>query len=173
MEQLTTTTTRTALKYGLIFGVVYMVYTTILYTTGQAANSALAWVSFLISAVGMVLAMKEFRTENGGFMTYGQGLGIGTMVSAVSGFIWATYSTIYNQFIDTTLRQQILDKMRSDFEEKGMEDAQIDSMIEMTEKMSSPGMSFISVVISAIIMGFIISLVVSAIMKKEKPFELD
>jgi Protein of unknown function (DUF4199) len=173
MEQPTTTTTRTALKYGLIFGVVYMIYTTILYTTGQAANSALGWVSFAISIVGMVLAMREFRAENGGFMSYSQGLGIGTMMSAVSGFISGTYSFIYNEFIDPSLRQQILDKVRTDMEDKGMDDAQIDQAMAMSEKFSTPGISFALAIVAAIIIGFIISLVVSAIMKKEKPFELE
>lgn len=173
MEQPTTTTARTALKYGLIFGVVYMIYTTIIYVTGQAANTALGWFSFVISIAGMVLAMKEFRAESGGFMTYGQGLGIGTMMSAVSGFISAIYSFIYNEFIDTTLRQQILDKVRTNLEEKGMDDVQIDQAMAISEKFSGPTFSFLFPIIGGIVGGFLLSLVVSAIMKKEKPFELD
>jgi len=167
------TTTRTALKYGLIFGVVYIIYTTIIYVTGQAANALLGWISFAISIVAMVLAMRAFRTENAGFMSYSQGLGIGTMTSAVSGFISATYSAIYKAFIDPDLRQQILDTTRAKLENDGTDEAQIDQIMAWTEKLSSPGLGFGLAVIGATIAGFIISLVVSAIMKKEKPFELE
>lgn len=168
-----TTTTRTALKYGLIFGIVSIIYNTMLYVTGQVSNSWATWLIFVISIVGMVLAMKAFRDENGGFMSYGQGLGIGTTLAVVSSFISTTYSLIYTQFIDTTINQQVLDKARTDMENSGMEDAQIDQMMAFSEKMMSPGLSFSISIVAAAIFGFIISLVVSAIMKKEKPFELE
>ncbi|MCU0340968.1 MAG: DUF4199 domain-containing protein [Spirosomaceae bacterium] len=167
------TTARTALKFGLITGVASIVYTTILYVTGQAANTALAWFGMIISIVVMYLAMKEFKEDNGGFMSYSQGLGIGTMMSAVSGLMGAFYNYIYNEFIDTTLRQQILDKTREQLEERGMDDAQIDAAMEMSAKFSSPAITFIFVILGAIIIGFIISLIISAIMKKDKPFELE
>lgn len=168
-----TTTTRTALKYGLIFGVVSIIYSTMLFVTGQVSSSWASWLIFAISITGMVLAMKAFRDENGGFMSYGQGLGIGTTLAVVSSFISTTYSLIYTQFIDTTINQQILDKTRTDMENRGMEDAQIDQAMAFSEKIMSPGLSFGVSIVAAAIFGFIISLVVSAIMKKEKPFELE
>jgi hypothetical protein len=117
--------------------------------------------------------MKEFRTLNGGFMSYGQGLGIGALLSGIAGFISATYSYIYNEFIDPTLRQQILDKTREDLENRGMDDAQIDAAMEISAKFSSPGMTFVFGIIGSIIIGFILALIISAIMKKDKPFELE
>ncbi|AXE17421.1 DUF4199 domain-containing protein [Runella rosea] len=172
MEQ-QTTTARTALKFGIISGVASIVFITILYVSGQAANSALAWLGAIITIAAMVLGMKEYRTLNGGFMTYGQGLGIGTLMSAVGGFISAVYSYIYNEFIDNTLRQQILDKVREDLENRGMDDAQVEQALAMSEKFSSPGITFALSIFGAILIGFIISLIVSAIMKKDKPFELE
>lgn len=168
-----TTTARTALKFGLISGVASIIFMTVLYVSGQAANSALAWLGSIITITVMVLAMKEFRTLNGGFMSYGQGLGIGTLMSGISGFLSAVYSYIYQEFIDTTLRQQILDKVREDLENRGMDDAQIEQAVEMTQKFSSPGITFAIGVIGSIFIGFIIALIISAIMKKDKPFEME
>lgn len=167
------TTARIAVKYGLIAGIASIVFVTVMYVTGQATNTALSWLSMIIPIVVMYLAMKEFKEENGGFMSYSQGLGIGTMMSAVSGILSAFYSYIYNEFIDTSLRQQIMDKMREGFEEQGMDDAQIDAALEMSSKFSSPGFTFIFGLLGAIIIGFVIALILSAIMKKDKPFELD
>jgi Protein of unknown function (DUF4199) len=171
MEQNTTTTARTALKFGLITGVAYIIYTTILYVSGQAANTALGWLGMIISITGMVFAMKEYREDNSGFMTYGEGLGIGTMMSAVSGLLAGTYGYIYNTFIDPTMRQQIMDKVRTDMENKGMDDDKIDQAMQMTEKFSSPGMTFLFSIVGAIFIGFLISLIISAIMRKNKPFD--
>ena len=168
-----TTTTRVALKWGVVAGVASMVFTTILYMSGQAANPAFGWLGFIIPIVTIFLAMKEFRTENGGYMSYGQGLGIGALLSAISGFISSTYAYIYNEFIDSTVRQQIMDKVREDMESKGMSDEQIESALEISSKYSTPGYTFIFGILGAILLGVIISLIIAAIMKKDKPFELE
>lgn len=150
-----------------------MIFTTLLYVSGQAANGAVAWIGIIIPIATLTLAMKEFRTLNGGFMSYGQGLGIGALSSGIAGFISAAYSYIYNEFIDPTVRQQILDKAREDLENRGMDDAQIEAAMEMSAKFSSPGMTFVFGIIGSIIIGFILALIISAIMKKNKPFELE
>jgi len=173
MEQQPTTTARVALKWGVITGIASIIFSTIIFVTGQVTNNALSSLGLIILVVTMVLAMKEFRTMNDGFMTYGQGLGIGALMAGISGFIGAIFNYIYNEFIDTTLRQQIVDKTREKFEEQGMDDTQIDAAIEMTSKFSSPGMQFVFGIIFSIIIGFVIALIISAIMKKVKPFEME
>jgi Protein of unknown function (DUF4199) len=168
MEQ-QTTTARVALKFGVVTAIASIIYITILYVSGQSTNTSLLYLGLVITIAGMVLAMKEFKEDSNGFMSYGQGLGIGTMMSAVSGFISGVYNYIYNVFIDPTLRQQVLDKLRRDLEDKGTDDAQIDKAISISEKFSSPGLGFAFGMIGAIIVGLVIALIVSAIMKKDKP----
>jgi Protein of unknown function (DUF4199) len=168
MEQ-QTTTTRVALKYGVVTAIAHIIYITILYVSGQSANTSLLYLSLVITIVGMIVAMKEFKEDNNGFMGYAQGLGIGTMMAAVAGFISGVYNYIYNVFIDPTLRQQTLDKVRRDMEDRGMDDSQIDQAMSISEKFSSPGLGFAFGMIGAVIVGFIIALIVSAIMKKDKP----
>jgi len=43
----------------------------------------------------------------------------------------------------------------------------------MTAKFTSPGITFVIGIIMSIIIGFVVSLIISAIMKKDKPFELE
>ena len=191
------TTARAALKWGAISGIGSMIFTTIMYVTGQVANGGLAWLGMIIPIAAMVMAMKEFRAQNGsiifsersikrgdekitelrtqdgGFMSYGQGLGIGTLLSGVGGFLSGTYNYIYNEFVDPTLRQQILDKTREELENRGIDDNQIDAAIEMSAKFSTPGITFALSMVMAILIGFIFSLIVSAIMKKDKPFDFE
>lgn len=168
MEQKTTTTS-VALKYGVITAVAAIVYSAILLVTGLNTNQALGYLGFVILIAGMVFAMRDFRTANAGYMSYGQGLGIGTMVSGIVGLLASAFTVLYMQFIDPNVMQQTIDNARENLEKQGMDDAQIDMAMQMTEKMMNPGMMFMLGILSYIIIGFIISLIVAAIMRRNEP----
>lgn len=162
-------TARIALKYGVITGVASIVYNVILIITEKNQNQALSALGLIIMVAGMVYAMREFKTENNGYMSYGQGLGIGTLIAAISGLLGATFMMFYTQFIDTNFMQKTLDTAREDMERRGMSDAQIDAGMQFSEKMISPGIMFATGVFFSIFIGFIIALIVAAIMRRNKP----
>ncbi len=168
MEQ-KTTTARVALKFGVVTAIAQIVYTTILYVSGLHTNSGLATLGIVISIVGMIAAMREFKEDSNGFMSYGQGLGLGTMMTAVAGFIAGVYEYIYTSFINSTIRQQVLDKVRLYMEARGSDGTQIEKGMWFVEKVTSPAFAFVLGMLKAVILGFIIALIVSAIMKKDKP----
>ena len=169
MEQ-PTTSARVALKFGLITGVILMIHSVAIIVTEQYMNSWLSTpIQLIVISICMVLAMKEFKAGNDGYMSYGQGLGIGTLMGAVSGVLLSIYSYVYNEFIDPNLKTNILNKVREQFETQGMSDDQIDSVMEISSRYSSPGFTFIGTVLWIIILGFLVSLIVSAFQKKEKP----
>ncbi len=157
------------IRYGLLVGLVSVIITFGLYATGQE-QGPLKWVSTLVLIGGMVMAMNNFKQANGGFMSYGQGLGIGTLVSAVSGVLTAIFVYIYMGFIDPGAIERMMEKARMDMEAKGgLSDEQMEQGLAMAGKFMTPAALTISVLIGSIIMGFIISLVVSAILKRTKP----
>ncbi len=164
-----TSTARVALKYGVVTAVVTMVYSTILNVSGLGQNRLLAALTYAFLIVAIFLAMKEFRDKNKGYISYGEGLGLGSLLSAVYGFLTSTFTIFYIQFIDSSSIAQGLDQLREDLEKQGKDDAQIEQVIEMSQKMMSPGIMFMSVVVVTLISGFIISLIAAAIMRKEKP----
>lgn len=167
MEQITTT--KVSLKWGLIAGIASIVFMTILYVTGAWKITWLTSITYLILVGAFVLSMKEYKESNKGYMTYGQGLGIGMFISAITGILSAGYGNIYMQFIDTTFRSQMLDFQVEKLEEQGLPDESIEKAIETFEKFSSPGLTFLFGVIGVLFVGFLLSLVVSAVMKKNKP----
>ncbi|GAB2767130.1 hypothetical protein GCM10027275_06700 [Rhabdobacter roseus] len=162
-------TARVALKYGIITAVVVIVYSTILNLAGLGQNQGATSVAFLFLLGGLIWAMRDFREQNGGFMSYGQGLGIGALLSAIVGLLGSTFMLFYIQFIDNTIFQQSLDRAREDMERRGMDDAQIEQAMEISEKFMSPGAVFLIGVLSYLILGFIISLIVAAVMRRNKP----
>jgi hypothetical protein len=162
----TPSTARVALKAGLITGLAMTVYSTVLSLAGLPQTSPLHYITFLLLVGGLVYGMRDFKEQNGGYMTYGQGLGVGTLASAVAGLLSSLISTFYVKFVDPTLLQRTMDEQRIQMEERGMSDAQIDQAMKIAESMS--GFSFIIATIGVVFFGFILSLIIAAFVKRER-----
>lgn len=162
-------TARIALKWGIITAVVVIIYTVVLYMTGLFKTPSLSYVAFLFLLAGIILAVKEYKILNNNFVGFGEGLGIGTLTSAVTGLIASIFSFAYIMFIDTTIPQQMADMQREQLESRGMTAEQVEQTMELASKFSSPGILFLFGILLYIFIGFIWSLIVSAIFKKDKP----
>ncbi len=161
-------TARVALKWGVILGIALIIYTLVLFLTDNVGNSKLGWISFIVSIGGLVMAMRDYRTLNGGFMSYGEGLSVGTLTAGVSGLLSSLFSVFYTTVIDTGAMERMVDKTREQLEESGLSDDQIDQQIKFVEMFQSPGLSFAFGVIGAIIFGLLLSLIIAAIMRRNK-----
>ena len=164
-----TTTTRTALKWGVIFGIISALISTGTYVLGQVGNKNLTYVICLIIGLGVFFSVKDFKKENQGFITFSQGLGLGTMMSTIMGLISSFYTFAYMKFIDTSINSQMLKLAEQDFEKKGIPDDQMEQSMEMMKMAFSPGVMFIFGLIFVVFVGFISSLIISGIVKKDKP----
>lgn len=167
-------TARVALKWGSFLGVALMLITLVMYLTNQTTNSWFSLLTIIAMIVFLVLAMREYRSVSGGFMTYSEGLGIGALLSAVGGLISSTFIVFYNVVIDPTLQQRAFEQAREKLEEQGsMSDEQIDQALEISQKFQSPGFIFIAGVFGTIIVGFLLSLIIAAVIRRNKtnPFE--
>lgn len=160
-------TTSTGIRYGLIGGLVIIIFSLITSMAMDIETSQkINWLMYIFLAAIIFLAHKYFKDNGDGFMSFGQGLGIGTITSAIAGVLTAIYSYIYMTFVDPTLMDQIMDLQRQGMEDQGMSEAQIDQALEMTSGFMTPGMMVGMTILGMIIFGFILSLIVSAITKK-------
>ena len=158
-----------ALKYGLMGAVVSVIYTAILLIAGVNVSGWAGALGYIILIAFMVIAMKEYKSQNNGFMSYGQGLGIGTLVALAFGVLGGMFMFVYNSFIDTEYTSKLMDKQSIELEEKGMSDEQIDQAIAMGESFSSPVMMIVWSIVGSVFIGFLLSLIVSAVMKNKRP----
>jgi tetrahydromethanopterin S-methyltransferase subunit G len=165
------TTSSIGIRYGLLTGLVIIIYSFVLFATGQEMNQALGWVSIAgLPIAGIVFAHKAFKQANAGFMSYGQGLGIGVLLSLVSGLLTVAFSFVYRTFIDPDLSSRMMDKMRTKLEAAGsMSDAQIDQALSMSTKFSTGPIGFAIGILSSVLLGLVFSLVIAAITKNSKP----
>lgn len=161
---------RIALKWGLIFAIVSMVSTTVFYMTDLWTNYWLIFIFGITTTVLMqYLSMSEYKKLNGDFMSYGEGLGLGTLTVATSSIIALIYDTIYKRFVDTTIMKRTLEMTEEQYEKIGMSEDQIAESVQRVDSWNNSGLSFLVGVIVAVLLGFIIALIVSAILKKDKP----
>ena len=158
-----------ALKYGLLFGLIGVVYQVIIMVTDLGDNRWLSSLAYIILIVGIVLAMKSYKEQNFGYMSYGQGLGIGTLLAAVFGFLTGLFTWVYTAFVDTTYMARMMEKQRVQMLEQGLTDEQIDAGMAMAENFQGPLTMILGGTVITLIIGFILSLIISAIMKNSRP----
>ena len=171
METNTTpvTTTAIGLRYGLLVGLVSIIFSFVLFLT-QTDQSPVRWLGLAVLIGGMVLAHNAYKQANGGFMDYSEGLGIGALMSVISGTLSTAFSYVYMSFVDEGYMSRVMETTRAKMEAKGnMTDEQIDQAMSMAQKFSSGGWMILFGILGSLLFGFLIALVVSAITKNSKP----
>ncbi|AMJ66576.1 hypothetical protein AXW84_14920 [Hymenobacter sp. PAMC 26628] len=149
---------------------VSIIFTFILLATGKEGNGGLASIAFVIIIAGIVFAHRAFKAANEGYMSYGQGLGIGVLVGGISGALSAVFNYAYRTFIDPDMTARVMDQMRAKFEEAGtMSSAQIEQAIGMSMKFSTGPIGLAIGIVSGFLLGLVFSLVIAAITKNAKP----
>ena len=163
-------TARIALKCGLIYGIVSIVVNTIVYTFNlldkQVVNSI---ISFVLSFAILYFAFKEFRDLNGGFMKFGQGIGLGLLLFVTAGVLTATYDMVYKKVIDPTVIEKQMDMIQQQNEKMGMSPEMIESAMEQSRPFIEGPFALIIMIVSYAFIGLICSLIMAAIMKKNPP----
>ncbi len=158
-----------AIKWGLINGVIGIASFIIYDMLGVIGES---WVSFIGSAIFiviLVLAHNEFKKEGNGYMSYGQGLGLGTLTSLIASIISGIFMFVYMSFINTALQSMMLDKQIQSMEESGQPQSQIDQAMPFLEMTTSPTAMLIFSIVFGVFFGFIIALIVSIFTKNQEP----
>ncbi|QIX60604.1 DUF4199 domain-containing protein [Hymenobacter lutimineralis] len=173
MENTTTLVTpvNAGIRYGLITGLVTVIYSFVLMATGLEQQAALGFVTFAILIGGIVMAHRYYKQHNGGFMSYGQGLGIATVAGAVIGALSGIFRYVYVNFIDSGYTQKALDIARAKLEADGnMSDEQVETAMQWTAKMMPTGpLSIVWGILATAFFAFLLSLIISAITKHNRP----
>lgn len=156
------------LNYGLYLGLAGVFIHLIFYATGNLIS--LGWVSGIIGFIAMIaliiLGIKKFKADNGGFLTFGQALKVGVGIAVVSAVISTIYTLIFTNVIDPTIQDQALALQKQAWIDAGLNDDQIEASEAMAQKMQSPMITVPLAIVVSAFFGFIISAIGGAIMKK-------
>jgi hypothetical protein len=171
MQTATSSASTTAVggRYGLLTGLVSVIISFGIYALEMDQNPVVRFVTLAVLVVGIILAMRNFKAQNGGFMSYGQGLGVGVTVSSVVGVLSAAFTYVYTTFVDPELMTRIMDKARVDMETKGMSEVQIDQAMAFSAKFMTGPVMLLFTFLGSIIIGLLISLIAAAFVKNPQP----
>lgn len=157
-------------RYGLLTGLVSVIISFGVYALEMDQNSVVRFLTTAVLIAGIVLAMRNFKLQNAGFMSYGQGIGVGVVLSGIVGVLSGIFIYVYTALIDPSVITRMMDKARADMEAKGtMSDAQIDQALAWSTKFTTGPAMFIFAIVGTVVIGLIISLIAAAFVKNPKP----
>jgi len=165
-----------AVRYGLIGGLIFIIYNLAATTLGLLDFSNMgmialnAVIGLAITVVIIALAIAAHRKEDlGGFISFKQAFAVGFFTILIAGIISAIWGFIYANYINPEFYVEMIENMEVYFEKLGLNDDQIAEAIEKTEKRMQPGRMFISGLLNSVIGGAIFSAITGAIMKRNPP----
>ena len=173
MDNTSIKTTPYALRYGLIYGIILVVFAIMLYTMDMHyQNSTLSTVvNILIGVGGILWGMLAYKKDNGGFISLSQSLKVGVAVALVGSLVGIIYGVVLTEFIDPTTMDKALEfqkqQMLSQNPEMSVEQA--NQFVDMQKKFSSPLIRSAFGLLFGIFFGFIVALISGLVIKKNRP----
>ena len=102
-----------------------------------------------------------------GYITYGQAVGAGVVISLYSAIVMAVFSYILYTVLDPGLTAKKLAFLEEMMLKKGMAQATVDTTMKMQEKLQTPLISSILSIFTGVLGGTILSLILAIFLKKE------
>lgn len=157
------TTRAVGIRYGMIFGVISIVYFLIFNFAELNMTSGIGqWGTTLISLVIVFLAHKFYKENGDGFMTFGQGVGIAFWIGLIASALSSVFTYIYVKFIDQNFIAMIREKAIDDMQAKGQSEEQIEMGMKFVNMFTSPeallGMGLFMGILTLVVVGLIISI---------------
>jgi hypothetical protein len=156
---------QTHTTYGLIYGLVTIIFSALLMAMKIDLDSNIKYVSYAIILGGLIMNAMAFAKANNHYVTYGNVYG--SCFKAV--LIMSAFATVWGIIITYAfpgLKDQVLSQMADKFEQDGTPEEQATMAMNMTEKYWGAMMIFGSL-LGTLFMGAILSLVAAAIPKKK------
>ena len=159
-----------SLNYGLIMGVVGVIWNVMLYsmdahTSLDASNTI---ISLAITVAIATWGIWAFRKANGGYLTLGQAVKLGMGIALVSGIIAVIYTILMAHVIDPNYISDIAEAQKAAAEAEGtFTSEQIEQQYQGT--LNYFWFSYPVILIFSVLIGLVIGLIDGLILKKAKP----
>ena len=171
MEENQPKTGKYALNFGLLLGVVSVVFAFMLYTADMHYQGGIPvmLISLALSLAALIIAMIQFKKANNGYMSFGQALKIGVGVCLIGGIIGIIFNQIMANVIDPDMMAKAMGFQKNQLlETTKMTVEQVDAQMEMGKSFSTPTMQIVFGLIFSIVIGFVLSLVPALVLKKNE-----
>ena len=167
-----TSLTQMALTNGLLTGFVLILISLVFYLLNDPTNQIASWISYSVIIAGIAWSTIAWRKDGlGGYITYGQAVGIGSYTILFAAILSALYMFVFMQFIDPGIKDIFIAKAEEQILTRtpDITDEQLDAALAMTERMFNPVFLAISTFFTYALLGVLFSLITSAFLKKKDP----
>ena len=180
IDESTVSPMSTIVRYGLIGGLLLVVYTLLGNTLGFSRPSG-GIMSMVINLLFVlifypvlcVLATKKHRDDElGGYISLGRAFVVAFGTGLIASVISVIFNYIYMTVIDPNYMADIADEAVGMYEKMGMSEEQIDAAVEQLQKGLSLSRQFLTFGIGAAL-GAIPSIIIALVMKKEPPATIE
>ena len=162
-----------AINYGVLWGLGGVVTLIVAYAMNAhvGTNYVKSIVDTLIMIGAIVLGLKAFKKDNGGYMSLGEALKTGLGISVIAGLIGAIFFYVFVNFIDPGMIDKMLEVQREQaiLSNPDIDMAALDQGMEMSKNFMQPWLMSTFAIIGTLFFGFIVSLISGLIMKRTNP----
>jgi len=168
MEENKSSLMKQAMTFGAIIGLILVVFSVLLYMTGQTFNKGLGFVQYVVLFAGIYWGSRNYRDKVlNGSITYGRALGLGLWITIFVGIITLFFNFIMIRYID----QGLIDKYMAIVEEtmennRFLSSGDIESGLERARKFMTSVWSIPMGLISFTLIGLVMSLITSALVRR-------
>jgi hypothetical protein len=159
--------TKVATKWALINALTAIIITYAFEFLNIDPNSPLKYLTYLPFVIFLILTQIEFKTQLGGFLTFGEGFSAGFRYALFTGLLVAVFVYLYCAILSPAVFDKAIEASRAQMEAKNMSTEQIDKGMDIAKKWG-PIMGAFGTAIVYPLIGAIISLITAAIFKKER-----
>ena len=161
------------LQYGILLGVISVIFNLMLYFLDMhyTQESAAQWVNWFITISVTVLGIYNFRSSNEGFLGLGDTLKLGLGIGVIAALIAIAYTFVLLKYLDPDTIEKTMEITQNKLldENPEMSQEQLDQIIEMQKKFSGIGVISTVILVMSLVFGFIISLITGLILKRNRP----
>jgi len=173
MEKSAIKTSSFALRYGLILGLISIVFGLMIYFLEMhyQNDTKIGMVSLASSTIVIVLGLLAFKKANEGYISLSEALKTGLGIALISGILSVLYQALLVTVIDPDTIQKSVDFQMETIrmEQPELPTETLNQIEEMQKRFSSPAIMAAIGIIFSLFFGFIISLVAGLIIKKSRP----
>lgn len=163
------------MKWGGLMAIALIIMGLVFYLTGvtdmETGESGIAntILSYVISVGAIVMGISAFKKDNANYLSIGEGIKQGLLISLIAGLILAVWTFVFFSFIEPDLLNNMQENALSQSGEVSEE--QEEMMGGIFGAIFNPGTMGVMVLVMKLFLGLIVGLIAGAIMKTDKPVE--
>ena len=160
---------KTILTHGLLAGITAISVALIAYAMDKVLNpgTLLSIISFLVPLALIVSGIQRFKKVNDGFLGWEQAIKVGIGIALIWGLLTLSFQYILENIISPELLTEKIENFREELTELGNSEEVIKEQVEKKRNLN-PFLGNAMGLLFFIFIGFVVSAISGAIMKKTK-----